>query len=135
MRKTLMQTLLLAALAAPALTIPALADDGVTVALPDQGQIARAASESFLHALVLANVVGMNCDGHRIDDGEWALIVGTADLVAAALKLDSDAYDRRFYGPAFAALDQPGTCATEGPKIEALIARLKAMGGDTVPLG
>lgn len=132
MRKTLMQTALLTALATP---VPALADGGVTVALPDQGQIARAASEAFLHELVLANVVGMNCEGYLISNGEWALIVGTADLVAAALKLDVNVYDDRFYGPAFAALDAPETCPTEGPKIAALIARLKAMGGDTVPLG
>lgn len=134
MRKTLFQTALLAVLAAPA-PIPALADGGVTVALPDQGQIARAASEAFLHELVLANVVGMNCQDYLISNGEWALIVGSADLVAAALKLEVNDYDDRFYGPAFAALDAPGTCQAEGPKIAGLIERLKAMGGDTVPLG
>jgi hypothetical protein len=130
MRKTLFLTLLLALPAAPAL-----ADGGVTVALPDYRTIAQAATEGFLHELVLANVVGMNCEGYRISDGEWALITGTADLVASALKLDTAAYDSRYDGPAFAALDQSGTCGAEGPKIAGLIERLKAMGGDTVPLG
>lgn len=129
MRKTLLALLL----SLPA--APALADGGVIVALPDPGQIARIASDAFLHELVLANVVGMNCEGYQLTDGEWALITGTADLVAAALKLDTDAYDGRFYGPAFAALDQPGTCAAEGPKIAPLVVRLIGLGGGTTPVG
>lgn len=126
---------LTAALLSLTLAAPALADGGVTVALPDPGSVARVADETFLHQLVLANVVGMNCDGFRLTDGEWALITGTADLVAAALKLDTAAYDSGFYGPAFDALDRPETCATEGPKIAPLIERLKAMGGGTTPIG
>lgn len=114
---------------------PALADGAVTVQLPEPGQIASAASADFLMQLVMANVVGMNCPGYILTDGEWALITGTADRVATALKIDTGTYDDQFYGPAFAALDQPGTCDAEGPKIAPLIDRLKQMGGGTDPIG
>ena len=43
----------------------------------------------FLTRLVMANVTGMNCPGYALSDGEWTLITGTADKVAAALKLDT----------------------------------------------
>lgn len=114
---------------------PAFADGGVTVQLPDAGQIASAASPGFLTQLVMANVVGMNCPGFILTDGEWALITGTADKVADALNIDTGTYDDQFYGPAFTALDQPGTCETEGPKIAPLIDRLKSMGGSTDSIG
>lgn len=114
---------------------PALADGAVTVQLPEPGQIASAASADFLMQLVMANVVGMNCPGYILTDGEWALITGTADRVATALQIDTGTYDDQFYGPAFAALDQPGTCDAEGPKIAPLIDRLKQMGGGTDPIG
>jgi len=86
--------------------LPALADGGVTVKLPDPGQIAAAASPDFLMALVMANVAGMNCPGHALSDGEWALVTGTADRVAGALKIGASAYDEDYYGPAFAAMDK-----------------------------
>lgn len=118
-----------------ALPLPALADGGVTVKLPDPGQIAAAASPDFLMALVMANVAGMNCPGHALSDGEWALVTGTADRVAGALEIGASAYDEDYYGPAFAAMDQPGTCDREGPKIAPLIQRLKSMGGSAEPIG
>lgn len=127
----LVPALCLAALIAP----PALADGGVTVRLPDPGRIASAASPEFLRQLVMANVIGMNCPGFILTDGEWALITGTADRIAEALHLDTGSYDEQFYGPAFAALDQPGACDSEGPKIAPLIDRLKDMGGSTDPIG
>ena len=118
---------------------PAMAQDPGLVTLPDDATIATAATPEFLMELVVANVVGMNCDGYRIDDGEWALLTGSADKVAEVLQIkDSAEYDARFYGPAFDMLDRPDTCAAEGPKIASLIARLKEMGGDTAllrPLG
>lgn len=121
-------------LAGPTLT-PAFADGGVTVQLPDPGQIASAASPGFLMELVMANVTGMNCPGATLTDGEWALITGTADRVAEALQIDTGSYDDQFYGPAFAAIDQPGTCEAEGPRIAPLIERLESMGGSTDPIG
>lgn len=84
---------------------------------------------------MVANVVGMNCTGYRLTDGEWALLTGSADMVAEALTIrNSSDYDTRFYGPAFDHLDRPGTCATEGTRIAPLVDRLEAMGGDTVLL-
>jgi hypothetical protein len=116
-------------------SLPALADGGVSVRLPPVAAATKAASPAFLSQLVMANVAGMNCPGFILTDGEWALITGTADMVAQALKIDSAAYDEQFYGPAFATIDQPGACATEGPKIAPLIERLKSMGGSTDPIG
>lgn len=115
--------------------LPALADGGVTVKLPSDAAVAKAASPAFLAELVQANVVGMNCPGYRLGDGEWALVTGTADKVAAALQINAAAYDDQYYGPAFAALDDPATCDTKGPKIAPLIKRLKAMGGSTDSIG
>lgn len=114
---------------------PALAEDPGLVRLPDEAAIAGAATPNLLMELVVANVVGINCDGYRLTDGEWALLTGSADMVAEALRIrHSSDYDANFYGPAFDLLDQPGTCAAEGPRIAPLVDRLKAMGGDTVLL-
>lgn len=120
---------------AVALTGPSLADGGVTVQLPDPGQISATASSDFLMQLVVANVIGMNCPDFSLTDGEWALITGTADRVAQALTLDTATYDDEYYGPAFARLDRSGACAAEGPKIAPLIQRLRSMGGGTDPIG
>jgi hypothetical protein len=125
MRKLLLLTLI---------SGPAFADGGITVKLPDDAQIAKAATPELLMQLVQANVVGMNCERFRLTDGEWTLITQTADKVAAALKLDTGAYDDQFYGPAFASLDQADTCAKDGPKIAPLVDKLKAMGGGTDPV-
>ena len=83
----------LALIAASALTAPALADGGVTVKLPPTEAVAKAASPDFLTQLVMANVVGMNCPGFTLSDGEWALITGTADRVAKALKISTGAWN------------------------------------------
>jgi hypothetical protein len=118
------------------LATPALADGGITVQLPAEAEIAKAASPEFLMELVVANVIGSNCGGFQTDQGEWTLLTGTADRVAEAIGVvDASEYDDKFYGPAFDLLDQPGACETEGPKIKPLIQRLKAMGGDTKPIG
>ncbi|NJM83301.1 MAG: hypothetical protein HC844_13150 [Tabrizicola sp.] len=127
MRKLVLFTALLAA--------PAFADGGISVKLPDPAQLAAAVSTDFLMELVQANVVGMNCAGYSLSQGEWTLITQTADQVADALRIGTGAYDERFYGPAFASLDKPGTCEADGPKIAPLIKRLKAMGGGTDPVG
>jgi hypothetical protein len=118
---------------------PALAEDPGFVTLPREDRIAEIASPELLSALVTANVVGMNCSDYLISQGDWALLTGTADLVAARIGVtDAADYDRDYYHPAFALLDQPDTCAKEGPKILPLIAVLMEMGGDPTllrPLG
>lgn len=113
---------------------PAFADGGGLVDLPREEVLTDMASPELLTALVTANVIGMNCADFLISQGEWALLVGTADQVAAILKVDTARYDAEFYGPAFALLDRQDSCATEGPKIAPLIEELKAAGGDTVLL-
>ncbi len=126
MRKLLLLTLLAA---------PAFADGGIAVLLPDDAKIAAAATPEFLMELVKANVVGMNCEGFQLTDGEWTLITQSADKVAEALKIGVNAYDDDFYGPAFDSLDKPDTCTKDGPKIKPLVEKLKAMGGGTDPIG
>ena len=48
--------------------------------------------------------------------------------------MDAATYDKTYYAPAFKLLDDPGACDRIGPQAKPLIARLKAMGGDTTPL-
>ncbi|MCB1360064.1 MAG: hypothetical protein H6899_15720 [Rhodobacter sp.] len=113
---------------------PALADGGVTVPLPRIPPLSTGEQEHLLMQLVTANVVGENCAGYSLTPEEFALVTGSADLVARSLGLwDSDAYDDRFYRPAFAMLDKPQTCDREGPRIRPLINRLIAWGGSLTP--
>lgn len=114
-------------------TAPALADGGVTVPLPDIPRMSPPEYEHLLMQLVVANVVAQNCPAHAETPEEWALLTGSADIVAERLGLDTAAYDDRFYHPAFAFLDKPDTCAREVPRIGPLVARLIAWGGSLVP--
>lgn len=128
-----MPRLALALLLAP---LPAFADGGVTVPLPDLTGFSRDQSEALLEALVVANVVSSNCQGFEVTDGEWTLITQSADLLAEGnLGLSVDEYDARFYGPAFDLLDQPGTCAARGPEVQGLLKLLEDLGGSRVPTG
>jgi hypothetical protein len=126
---------LLAALCAT----PALADGGLTVPLPDPALLAAlsdAQAEDLLEAVVTANVISSNCPDFPITDGEGALLVGTADILAYdMLQLGTEAYDARFYGPAFALLDDPAACASRGPEIAGLLQLLIDMGGSPIPTG
>ena len=122
--------LLLSVLAAT----PALADGGLTVPLPQLPPLSGGSAEHLLMQLVVANVVSQNCPEWLATAGEWALLTGTADLVAESLGLGTDDYDDRFYRPAFALLDKPGTCGREGPRVRPLVNRLIAWGGTPVPL-
>lgn len=126
---------MLRALMLTLIATPVLAEDPGFVTLPREERLAEVASPDLLAALVTANVVGMNCPDYPLTQGEWALLTGSADMVAAFLEVkDTGAYDSDYYGPAFDLLDRPETCATEGLKIALLIAMLMEMGGDTVLL-
>ncbi len=121
-----------------ALALPssALAEGGVAVPLADVSGLSPARAEELLAALVTANVVSSNCPGQGITDGEWALLTGSADRLARdVLGLSVEDYDARFYGPAFALLDQPKTCGIEGPKVERVIRLLIGLGGSPEPPG
>ena len=106
-----------------------LADGAVPVTLPTLPPMAQAASVALIDRLVVANVVSSNCPGFEITDGEWGLLTGTADLIAASLGLDPAGYDAAFYGPAFDLLDDPATCATKGPDVRGAIDAVIALGG------
>lgn len=121
-----------AAIAAMAGT--ALAAGGITVQLPDVSNLPEAEAKSLIAELAQVNVITSNCPDYAITDGEWTLITGTGDRLAARLGLDAASYDRSYYGPAFKLLDDPGACDRIGPTAGPLIQRLIGMGGDTRPL-
>jgi hypothetical protein len=126
----------LTALLLTALPLAAQADGGLTVPLPDLSGFSGPQAEALLTALVTANVVSSNCPGFEITDGEWTLLTGSADILAeGTLGLSVDDYDDRFYLPAFALLDQPGTCEARGPEVRGLLDLLVDLGGSPVPTG
>lgn len=105
------------------------ASDRVTVPLPETGGLTREEGRVLLAELANVNVITSNCPGYEITDGEWMLITGTGDKLAAQLGLDPASYDREFFGPAFKLLDDPGACDRVGPRARPLIERLIGMGG------
>lgn len=108
----------------------AAADGKIFVQLPDLSAYTDQRAEAFLERVVLANVVSSNCPGYEITDKDWSLLTDSADLLAyGQLKLTTDDYDTRFYKPAFAALDEAGTCEAKGPDVEQVLSELVAQGG------
>lgn len=112
----------------------ALAEGGVTVELPDVSGLSTAEAKALIAELANVNVITSNCPAYAITDGEWTLITGTGDRLAAKLGLDAAGYDRTYYGPAFRLLDDPGACDRIGPRAKPLIKRLVGMGGGTASL-
>jgi hypothetical protein len=130
-----MRTLLLAAASACLLAAPsAFADGGVTVPLPDVSGVSAEEARPLLARIVEANVVGSNCAAYAITDGQWTLLTGTEDLLAAKLGLDPATLDDQYYNPAFESLDDPATCDRVGPKIRGVLKTLVLMGGSTEPI-
>lgn len=109
---------------------PAAAEDAMwSVTMPDVSGLNRDEAEALIAKLAEVNVIASNCPDWSIDDPTWALITGTGDLLAMQLGIDPAAYDETYFGPAFALLDDPTSCARIGPEAAPLIARLNAMGG------
>lgn len=130
-----MNRLTAAALFCLAFAAPAAADGKIYVQLPDLSGFGGAEAEALLERVVLANVVSSNCPGFGISDEEWSLLTDSADILARGqLGLGVDDYDKRFYGPAFDALDRPGTCAEAGPDVQPVLDLLVELGGSREPL-
>lgn len=109
---------------------PAMADGKIYVQLPDLSSYQGKEAEDFLSQVVLANIVSSNCPGFEVTEEEWSLLTDSADILAREnLKLSTDAYDADYYQPAFAALDQPDTCAKQGPTVEPILDELVNQGG------
>lgn len=125
----LLVALLAAVSAIGAGAIPVGADTKVAVPLPDLGGISQGDAERLLAALAQINVVTSNCPAYRISDGEWMLLTGTGDMLAARLGIDPATYDRKYYGPAFRMMEDPGACDRIGPRARPIIDDLIAMGG------
>ena len=111
--------------------LPLLAQDQVTVPLPDVSGLSQDEAERLIAALAQINVITSNCPGYEITDGEWTLLTGTGDMLAARLGLDPATYERRYYGPAFDLLDDPEACDRIGPRARPVIDDLLRMGGKT----
>lgn len=115
-----------------ALLLPALpaAADGPAFdgTLPAPERLATA-GPGALAALVQAVVIGQNCSGFRTTNGEWALLNGSADIIAARLGLDDGTLDRDYWRPAFALLDAPQGCARGGWAVPKALGWLDALGG------
>ncbi|HTM76097.1 MAG TPA: hypothetical protein VL133_00495 [Devosia sp.] len=109
---------------------PALADGKIYVQLPDLANYQGHDAEDFLYSVVLANVVSSNCPGLEVTEEEWSLLTDSADMLAKQnLKLSTDQYEDDFYKPAFATLDDPATCAAQGPNVQPVIDELVNQGG------
>lgn len=122
------------AVALPLAGSVAYADGGMTVQLPDVSGLSESDSKALIAELATVNVITANCADYEITNGEWTLITGTGDQLAAKLGLDPAEYDRQYYGPAFKLLDDPASCDKIGPTAAPLIKRLVGMGGGTTPL-
>lgn len=88
----LLAALLAAVSAIGATTIPVRADTKVAVPLPDLSGISEDDAERLLAALAQINVITSNCPDYRISDGEWMLLTGTGDMLAARLGIDPATY-------------------------------------------
>jgi len=126
-----MKPLLAACLLIPGL---ALADGAVTVRLPDLSEVADADLWLSLTNIVTAIVIGQNCTDYLLTDGEWALLNGSADVLAARLGLTTKAYEAQYWDPAFALLDSDFACSVGGPDVRPLLDELIDLGGSTVPV-
>lgn len=111
----------------------AMAEDRLSVPLPDISALSESEAEALTRELAEVNVITSNCANFEVSDGAWTLMTGTSDLLAAKLGMDPGDYDRAYYGPAFALLDDPASCDRIGPKAAPLIDRLVSMGGATEP--
>lgn len=128
-----MKTIIAAALMA-GLAGTAFADGGMAVQLPDVSAMPEAEAKELIAQLAQVNVITSNCPDYPVSNGEWTLITGTGDRLAARLGLDAQSYDRTYFAPAFQLLDDPEACDRIGPTAKPLIERLVGMGGGTTPI-
>jgi hypothetical protein len=130
-----MKRLLAAAVSSLLLAVPAIADGKIYVQLPDLSGYEGPAAEDLLERVVRANVISSNCPGYPVAEEEWSLLVDSADIVAyGRLGLSVDDFDALYYGPAFAALDEPGACERHGPDVQPTLDLLISLGGSRVAL-
>lgn len=105
--------------------------DRLVVPLPDVSGLDDAQATELAHELARANVITSNCPEYDVDDGAWQLMTGTTDALTRKLALDPITYDREYFRPAFAVMDDPQACADLGPGVQDTVDKLVAMGGGT----
>ncbi|MFV0383410.1 hypothetical protein [Paracoccus sp. (in: a-proteobacteria)] len=109
--------------------------DQLVVPLPDVSTLDRGQASDLARQLAEVNVITSNCPDYQVSDGEWTLLTGTGDLLAQKLGLDPSSYERDYFGPAFALLDDPAACDRIGPQAKPLLDKLQQMGGGIQPAG
>lgn len=125
-----MRMLMGASLVGLMLVTPAMADGKIYVKLPDLSVYEGKDAEDFLYSVVLANIVSSNCAGFEVTEEEWSLLTDSADILAHRnLALSTDDYVKDYETPAFAALDDAGTCAAQGPNVQPILDELVNQGG------
>ncbi|UXN74623.1 hypothetical protein N8D56_05820 [Devosia sp. A8/3-2] len=64
-----------------------------------------------------------------MSEEDWSLLTDSADILSHQMGLTTDEYVETYETPAFKALDEAGTCETEGPSVEPILERLVELGG------
>ena len=105
--------------------------DRLVVPLPDVSALTDAQARDLTRDLAELNVLTENCGGRATSDAEWQLMTGTTDRLIQKLGIDALDYDRDFFRPAFAVLEDPANCDRVAAEAPAMIARLEEMGGST----
>lgn len=135
-RWTVMMIAAVTALVQPALaqTTDGVPGDRLVVPLPDVSALSDEQAQGLAQELAQLNVITSECPDHDISDPEWQLMTGTTDALMKRLGIDAVTYDREYFRPAFALLDDPAACDRMGPQAPGMIARLEEMGGSTRPV-
>jgi hypothetical protein len=109
------------------MALPAGAQEaGVT--LPAIPPLPPGEARHLLDLLVMANVVAWNCPGIAETAAPRLLLAGSRDLVVQTLEMDDPALDR-VYAPMLAAVDKPGFCAAQAPRLGVILDMLVFWGG------
>jgi hypothetical protein len=112
----------------------AAADGGPIAIYPNLSEVPFAKQPALLTRIVNAVVIGQSCPDFELSAGEYALLNGSADILAASLGLSVEEHDAEYWQPAFNMRDADGICLTEGPKIAPLVGLLITMGGIVGPI-
>ena len=118
-----------------ALPLAAMANEHLTLLLPDVSDLSPADAEALLTDIVAASVVSSNCPDFGGTEGEWYLLTLTAERLAyEVLAIRVEELELAYYQPAYSLIEDPATCAAEGPKVQKTLALLMERGGSTTPV-
>lgn len=99
---------------------------------PPAAAIASIANEEMLHQLVLANLIGSNCNGSGLTKGDAGLLGGTAQTVAEHIEVGGDQYFSEYIRPAMMKMMVPDSCEKYSGDARESVEILKRIGGVVV---